>query len=282
MRERNLILQFRDDFSKEYEPPDYFNLTRWTKWRGDIKAEDGYAIIRAITTQSPGPGVMAFGGFATREKRFNPELRGTNGLESSLVDYIHEGEFLNKWLDMYGRPSQVEDPTVGRYIMGWSLTIANYYGQIGCEKDNEKDRGVQVHLDWMSKRGLHIALVRNIVPGDFEKYPEWDPEKQTVDEIIEQGPFIARPCVALAVRRYPRGRGDNPVGHRYGLYLTDNGNTLYWTLDGNVMDTVDITGHFSSSPESVRDGAYVTIAAGGSYQNNVWKVDDVEIYISKL
>jgi len=72
---------------------------------------------------------------------------------------------------------------------------------------------------------------------------------------------------------------DSPLRHRYGLYLTDDGNTLYLTLDGKVMDTVDITGHFSSRPEVIKDGAYVTIAAAGSYQTNVWKVDDVGIYL---
>ena len=66
---------------------------------------------------------------------------------------------------------------------------------------------------------------------------------------------------------------------RVGLYLTDDGNTIYWTLDGEVMDRVDITSFFSSSPESVKDGAHVTISGAG-YQPHMWKIDDVVIYAS--
>jgi len=41
------------------------------------------------------------------------------------------------------------------------------------------------------------------------------------------------------------------------------------------------TGYFSSSPEVVKDGAFLTIAANGSYERNVWILDDVEIYVSQ-
>ena len=73
----------------------------------------------------------------------------------------------------------------------------------------------------------------------------------------------------------------HPLGHRYGLCLTDNGNAVSWTLDGEVMDIVDITGFFQSSPEAMQDGAYASICMAGSYQSNVWKHSDARIYVSR-
>ncbi len=46
------------------------------------------------------------------------------------------------------------------------------------------------------------------------------------------------------------------------------------------MDSVDIAGYFSSSPESVQDGAFVTVMGVGSFQLNTWKMDDLQIYAS--
>ena len=45
------------------------------------------------------------------------------------------------------------------------------------------------------------------------------------------------------------------------------------------MDRADIAGYFGSNPESVRDGAYLTISGVG---NGNWKIDDVAIYASRL
>ena len=67
---------------------------------------------------------------------------------------------------------------------------------------------------------------------------------------------------------------------RYGLYLTNDANTVYWTLDDQVMDEVDISGYFSSSHESVRDGACLSIAGVASFQQNRWRMDDLEIRAS--
>lgn len=76
----------------------------------------------------------------------------------------------------------------------------------------------------------------------------------------------------------------NPMGHRYGLLLSDDAKTVSWTLDGKVMDTVDITGCFDSSPDCVRQGAgaYASIIGGGSYRENCWKVSNVKIYTSRV
>jgi hypothetical protein len=48
-------------------------------------------------------------------------------------------------------------------------------------------------------------------------------------------------------------------------------------MDGKVMDTVDISGFFSSSPGRVADGAYAVISGGSSFQQNVWSVADLRI-----
>tara|TARA_B100001123_G_C15107865_1_gene946255 strand:+ start:335 stop:481 length:147 start_codon:yes stop_codon:yes gene_type:complete len=45
------------------------------------------------------------------------------------------------------------------------------------------------------------------------------------------------------------------------------------------MDTVDISGFFTSNPEFVREGAYVSISGAG-YQPHIWKVDDLQIFSS--
>ena len=67
---------------------------------------------------------------------------------------------------------------------------------------------------------------------------------------------------------------------RWGLYLTDDANTVYWTLDGQVMDSADITGYFSSSPESVREGAFFNVMGVALLERNTWEMDDLEIYVS--
>ena len=68
--------------------------------------------------------------------------------------------------------------------------------------------------------------------------------------------------------------------HRYGLYLKDDANTVYWTLDGQVMDEVDISGYFNSSLESVQDGAFLSVIGVACFQRNSWKMDDLEIRVS--
>ena len=48
-----------------------------------------------------------------------------------------------------------------------------------------------------------------------------------------------------------------------------------------MMDVVDITGFVSSSPQALKDGAYVTIGGVGSYRRNWWKVQDVKIFVAE-
>ena len=157
------------------------------------------------------------------------------------------------------------------------MTISNGYGQIGLANL----LGVQVHFDLISNWGLMWWLVRSILPEDYEKYPVLEDGYRTFKEFPKEGIFITEPCVGLATRYYAPLDLESRFGHRVGLYLTKDENTLYWTLDGEVMDTVDITGFFSSKTEYVKDGAYVTISGAG-YQPHSWKIDDVAIYASPL
>ena len=117
-----------------------------------------------------------------------------------------------------------------------------------------------------------------MLSGDKEKIYIWgnneDKEKWLGTHIIDC-PSITIPgnSVSLAIRHDPLG--DNTGwGHRYGLLLIDDGNTLSWLMDGKIMDTVDISGFFSSSPDCITDGAFATIVGGASYQHNVWSVSD--------
>ena len=291
-----LTLQFADGFDQEYGAPDQFDTTRWIKWKGEARTENGYGLFDAVTT----PGEWGDGGISTREKQFNPGLKGTNGAEVTFVGHAQLGELPNK----KDHPEHIGNPLAGPYVTGMCLTISNYRGPIvpdfegdpesidaepvdsdlvsgyrASGKSPSRRRGVQIHFDWMNKWELDYFLCRSIIPGDYEKYSEWDVRLDSLEEYMAKGQFIGGACFALAARHYSPDQTVNPLGRRYGLYLTDDGNTVSWTLDGKLMDTVDISGYFNSTPESVSDGAYVSLSGAG-YQPHIWKVDDVEIYAS--
>ena len=65
-----LTLQFADGFDQEYGAPDQLDTTRWIKWKGEARTENGYGLFDAVTT----PGEWGDGGISTREKQFNPGL----------------------------------------------------------------------------------------------------------------------------------------------------------------------------------------------------------------
>ena len=283
-RKADLVVRFSDDFSRDYGPPDEFDLTRWTRIReGRARTEDGYWLLEVGGPPPPGPGDIALGGFATAERSFNPGLAGTNGLEITLADLSHERDL----------PEELE-PGELALIHAWSLTVGSWHGLVGGQ--GEKERGVQLHFDLLRPDGLFVYLVRGLVPEDFEKYPRdgfgregsEDLNERELRELHEEaiekgGAFVTVPCLSLAARVYRSEQEMNEIlGHsrRWGLYLTDDANTVYWTLDGQVMDSVDIAGYFSSSPESVQDGAFVTVMGVGSFQLNTWKMDDLQIYAS--
>ena len=255
---------------------------------GSVTAGGGTARIRADTDAAPGPGVMAYSGFASRNRVFTPDLAGTNVFEITLLDYSHEGEFLNKYLTADGAPSDHEDPWSGNYSMGFCLAIGTFQGLVGSgpvspaiPPEEITGRVVQIHFDWYSVAGLSYCLNRSVMAGDIGRYRVWGSDEDKAEWRRRKAidcPVVTDPgnSVSLAVNHNPLG--DNiGWGHRYGLRLTDDANTLSWSLDGKVMDAVDITGFFGSSPGCVADGAYVTIVGGASYARNVWAVADVRV-----
>ena len=304
-----LVLQFGDDFKatgpldvRTWRKLEHLDLDVWADdpaksrrqpWQGslpmyverpgdhqvEIGSEGGHALVKTTTTMPAGPGVMAYGGFVTKDRHFNPGLSGTNVFEVSLLDYTPGGEFLNRWLTFYGNPGDAEDLVGGRYDMGWGLTIASFPGFITGREDRVKDRAVQLHFDGWVKYGWSSILCRIVAPGDQEKYPEFDHKTETYE--AKPKPFVAQPCLILESRRDLAAEGSSPYGHRYGLGLTDNGDTVFWTLDGQEMGRADITGYFQSAPQAVQNGAYASVFMGGSYQSNIWKFAKAEVYVSQ-
>ena len=259
----------------------------------DVSFDNGKARIRADTTAPEGPGVMAYGNMCTKQRVFTPDLKGTNLFEFTLEDYSHSGPFLNMYI-MRGDSSDFEDPVKGSFVTGFGLAISSFQGMVGDEPVSRRiapedtvERVVQIHYDWFSKAGIFYYLGRNIIAGDTEKIPLLDRELN--DRIIEKEipkdytfpemiPNITLPGHQVTQAQRFDPAGDNcGWGHRYGLLLTDDGNTLSWLLDGKMMDTVDISGFFSSSPGCVAEGAYATIVGGGSYEQNAWTLSDLRI-----
>ena len=270
----DLVVQFSDDFSRDYGPPDHIDTTRWVRWKGDVRTADG----RCVLTTTP-RGRFGAAAIATRERFFNPGLAGTNGVEVTLEGFTYGAD------DLEGAPKA----ELAGLVQSWSVTLGSAQGWLG----DPIDRAVQVHFDFLRPNGLFVYLVRGLLPEDFDKYPRdgygpgapeglTDLEKRQLHEdAVERGEvFISVPCLQLINRVYrsePEIQDFVGRSRRWGLYLTDDGNTVYWTLDGQVMDRVDIAGYFSSSPESVRDGAFVTI---GGFGIGSWRLDDVVIRAS--
>ena len=268
---KDLKLQLVEGFGAELD------ADRWIRIQGNTRTENGSCLMEGLRSPPPGPGEFKFSMFGLKEKCFTPGLNGDNGVEITLKDYTHETNY-----------SKELDETIRRgHIMGWGLTIASWRGQVGSQKDRKNDRGLQLHVDWMGPHGVYISFVRGLVPEDFKAYPNDNVWRLTPkefrtrqDELIELGPFISEPCLIMACRIYRPDKKFLQRSHRYGLYLTADANTAYWTLDGKAMDSCNITGYFDSSPACAKNGLYLTIAGAGVYQKNVWKVDDVKIYAS--
>ena len=48
-RKASLEVNFRDDFSEEYGPPNYFDMTRWTRlYEAEARTEGGYWLMEKI------------------------------------------------------------------------------------------------------------------------------------------------------------------------------------------------------------------------------------------
>ena len=153
----DLVVRLSDDFEKDYPAPHHFDMTRWTKWKGDARTRNGQSIL----TPTP-PGSLGFAGIGTRKKDFNRGLAGTNGVEVTLAGYA-SGE---------GGSEELDKPEEMRLDLAWALTLGSWHGQIGGQPDKQKDRGVQLHLDLIRPNGLYVYLVRGLLPEDNEKYPK--------------------------------------------------------------------------------------------------------------
>ena len=209
------------------------------------------------------------------------EALRANGAEVTVGVFSHEDY-----------PEEMNEK--GQLVQAWSITLGSWHGFVGGQED--EDRGIQLHFDLLRDDGLFVYLVRGLRPDDFDKYPRdkfgteegktMTPQELRVAHeaaIATGGPYVTVPCMALATRVYrePAEIADlleRP--RRWGVYLTDDANTVYWTLDGQVMDVLDISGYFSSSPKSVEDGALISIMGVATNQLNVWKMDDLAFYAS--
>jgi len=277
-----LTVQHSDDFNQAYGPPDQFDLKRWTRMpTARARIRDGHWLLEVERAPPPGPGEAVLGGFGTTGKYFNPGLAGTNGAEVTVGVFSHEDY-----------PEEMNEK--GQLVQAWSITLGSWHGFVGGQED--EDRGIQLHFDLLRDDGLFVYLVRGLRPDDFEKYPRdkfgteegrtMTPQELRVAHeaaIATGGPYVTVPCMALATRVYrePAEIADlleRP--RRWGIYLTDDANTVYWTLDDQVMDVLDITGYFSSSPKSVEDGALISIMGVATHQLNVWKMDDLAFLAS--
>lgn len=277
-----LTVQFSDDFNQAYGPPDQFDLKRWTRMpTARARIRDGHWLLEVERAPPPGPGEAVLGGFGTTDKYFNPGLAGTNGAEVTVGVFSHEDY-----------PEEMNEP--GQLVQAWSITLGSWHGFVGGQED--EDRGIQLHFDLLRDDGLFVYLVRGLRPDDFDKYPRdafgteegknMSPQELRVAHeaaIATGGPYVTVPCMALATRVYREEAEIKDLlerPRRWGVYLTDDANTVYWTLDGQVMDVLDITGYFSSSPQSVEDGALVSIMGVATNQLNVWKMDDLAFLAS--
>ncbi len=288
-RKAGLEVRFRDDFSQKHDPSEPPDMTRWTQLEsGRARTEDGFWLMDVWRDPPPGPGAVVLGGLATTERTFHPGLAGTNAVEITLAEFIHEKDY----------PIEVEEQD--QLVHAWSLTVASWQGLVGGQGDDQ--RGVQLHLDLLRDDGLFVYLVRGILPEDFEKHPmdgfghrdSLDGRNQNLSpsqlrklhekEIAHGGVFISVPTLILACRVYRTEEEIQDIigrPRRWGLYLADDANSVYWTLDDEVMDTRDISGYFGSKPESVQDGAFLTVMGVASYQRNTWRMDDLEILGSR-
>ena len=156
----DLIAQFSDDFNKDYGAPHHFDMTHWIKWKGDVRTENGYAMYGAVAA----PGQFGVAGIGTRAKYFNPGLRGTNGVEVTLLGYVHKHAPPKPTIDearMMGVQHGIL-PLTPRYLTGMVVTISNVHA---TDRDYQKkgSGAVQVFFDVTANWGLNWWLARGIL-----------------------------------------------------------------------------------------------------------------------
>ena len=281
----DLGLQFSDSFDNDFESrwvlPSGPSFTHPVDTKFSVKLEGGYAVAEGTTTRPPGPKVKCAGRFVSKDRPIE-SLAGVNIFEITLVDYIHSGDHLH-YMDILGWGIDTEDPVAGHHIMGWGLTMGTRPGPV-CADMGDKDRAVQLHFDVWSKLGPLPYVCRSILSEDIEKYPALTTEEgrkyisSTVDVPRKLIYRARKDCLVLG---HPSGPTGDSSGHRYGVRLSDDGNTLSWMLDGKIMDSYDVTGYFNSRDVILDNGLYISVGMAGAYRRNVWRFDDARAYVMK-
>ena len=245
-----LALRFSDGFDSGSGALDHFDLTHWMKWQGDARTANGHAILSAAAT----PGEWGDAGICTREKHFNPGLRGTNGVEVTFIGHAQQGGSQTKQ-----HPEHIGNPLAGPYITGMCLTAANCPGPLlpDAEADGDSDhdeqgdsdfmssyrasgqrrsgrRGVQIHFDWMSKWGLDYFLCRSIVPEDYRRYPEWDVRLDSLEEFAGRVCRPSRLCGGMMNERMPHT--EDPRGKTHEARAQAHRRCARW-LHPNVISS---------------------------------------------
>jgi len=250
-----------------------------------LAQEAGELIIASRTSHLAGPAVMSYGGIATRERCFAPGLKGTNIFEIDFVDYTNDGDYVNTYMTAIGHPSDHEDPMFGLYLMGWGITIGHRKGFVGGIDHEDRQHAVQFHFDHYSKWGFGSCMNRQISSDDARRYPRFT-QAELIDRLDDIYAGTVTPyrsmddATILSARHYrPDEERAGPLsslcehswGHRYGLMLSDNGNTFSWLLDGHVIDSHDITGYFDIGSDDFADGVFISIGGGAGFRSNRWR-----------
>lgn len=286
--------------TNEHTSKDLSDVTSWEKLQSGpfaetesnryrLTQEQAGFVIESETTLPEGPGVISYAVVATRERHGTPGLKGTLVFEVDLVDYLNNGEYLNKYMSAIGQPSDHEDPVFGNYLMGWGITIGNIRGFVTGMDDGDRKRAVQFHFDGYSRRGFFSTLCRQISTQDQQEYrrftqtelmeslKDYFAGKETYEDAVRRVvPYRSMDdATALYSRHWPAAEGgtEGPgvVRGRFGIMLSNDGNTLSWLLDGKVMESCDITGYFDSSTDDFSEGVYVTVGAGAGFRKNSWR-----------
>jgi len=127
--------------------------------------------------------------------------------------------------------------------------------------------------------GLDQAIADGVVTQADLDFLENDPSWQArQDELWAIGTFISYPCLVMECQTHSDQLLDNE--QRYGIYLTDDGRTASWTLDGEFMKSFDLGNYWDSSPGIADDGLYFSATGAGVFKENTFKMDDLKILTS--
>ena len=182
---------------------------------------------------------------------------------------------MNCWLDTYGRTSDVDVPSEGLLEMRWGIALSTSPGMVHTKRPAPSDRVVQVRFDWWTRRGLVVYFGRSLLVDERSQYPRWSPRRKPLEKSL-QAPFRDGYFLVLCARFFSPEEL-HPLGRRYGLGLTPDGQGLVWTLDGQVVDTARAEGFFDPSPEATSGGVRASVVGASCYRRNVWRFEDMSV-----